>query len=105
MNPVPKKIVVNTGDQHTVQPIIDDFFSETCATIEARLGKKESPSPFEVKSMQIMNDRGVVNDDRLTYLLYNDRVVSGVFERRTTWNHVEYTFFRELRSVDDYFNF
>lgn len=97
---LPHPAVVNTGEQHTLQPTIDAFFSATKETIEARLGKQEGPY-FEIKSREMANEQGVITDDRITYLLYKDRMVCGVFERRTQWNHVEYTFFRDLRCLDD----
>ena len=36
------------------------------------------------------------SDNRLTYLLYNDKLVAGVVERRTEFNNLEYVFFRDL---------
>ena len=101
MKTIPKPVVVITGDQYKVQQTIDDFFVETRELIEARLSKLVSPPFFEIKSCSIVNEQGVINDDRLTYLLYQDRMVCGVFERRTNFNNIEYTFFRDIRSLDN----
>lgn len=99
MNPVPKSITVNTGDQHTVTKTIDDFFMETRRHIEEFF--KGHPIHFQIKSGNVSYQPNVVTDDRVTYLMYRQRVVASVVETRTDFNYVHYDFFRNLEGLEE----
>ena len=73
------------------QKKIDNFFLETKNYLEDKFGK--SPN-FEIISQEME-----LSNNRLTYLIYNDKCVAGVFERRTEFNNLEYIFFRELSGL------
>jgi len=95
MKPIPSPIMVTTGDQDKVQETIDSFFLET-----ARYLKQNNLIGCEIKSGEIAYNPRQVTDDRITYLLYQDQVVAGVLETRTEFNHVCYTFFRNLEGLE-----
>lgn len=78
-----------------IQKKIDDFFSETKNYLEDQFGES---SNFEIKSENLYLHNNP-SDNRITYLLYNDHCVAGVFERRTEFNNLEYLFFRNLKNT------
>lgn len=89
MKPVPKPITVITGDQHTVQKTIDDFFYDMGEFVKKRYS---GPSDFQIKSEEIV--RG---PDRRTYMVYNGKIIlASVLETRTEFNNVRYTFSRHF---------
>lgn len=94
MKPIPTPFVVNTGEQEKVQKTIDDFFVETKEFIGGMYEVQEWQ--FQINSGEIAYHNMVVTDDRITYLVYGDIVLASVFETRTEFNHVRYTFFRNL---------
>ena len=95
LKPVPKRIRAPLDGEDLsemkVQETIDDFFAETRKFIVNNFG--ESPN-FEIKSQGME-----LSDNRLTYLIYNDRCVAGVFEKRTEFNNLEFIFFRNLNNI------
>jgi len=98
MNSIPNQIIVNIGNQHSVQKTIDDFFLETKEFIEENydvLGLD-----FEIKSGEIAYQR-LISNDRVTYLSYRDMILAGVLETRTEFNYVQYTFFRNIEGVEE----
>ncbi|OIO81329.1 hypothetical protein AUJ84_01300 [Candidatus Pacearchaeota archaeon CG1_02_32_132] len=87
---VPKSFVVCTGEQHEIQHIVDGFFQErVCDLTREGLDR----NLFHMRSGEISYNGTQVTDDRLTYLLYQDRVVAVVLETRTDWNQARYDFF------------
>ena len=99
MNPIPNPIVVNTGGQSTVTNTIDDFFLETERYV--RENYKVQKSEFEIKSGGLAADFSQMSNDRITYLCYQDLVLASIFETRTEFNYVRYTFFRNLESLNE----
>lgn len=97
MKPVPKPITVNTGDQYKVTKTIDDFFLETCDYIREKY--QVQPSECQIKSGEIAYNPLQVTDDRITYLSYRGIVLACVFETRTEFNYVQYSFFRNLENI------
>lgn len=93
LKPVPKRIrcFLDSENSVKVQEKMDNFFLETKNYLENKFGK--SPH-YEIKSKNMEN-----SDNRLTYLLYEDNLVAGVFERRIEFNNLEYIFFRDLSEV------
>jgi hypothetical protein len=108
LKPVPERIRCPLDGVFTVevQEKIDNFFAETKNYLEEKFGK--SPY-FEIKSKNMelsdnrrdkeSSDNKRLSDNRITYLLYNDHCVAGVFERRTEFNNLEYIFFRNLKNT------
>lgn len=94
MNPIPNPIIVNTGEQERVSKTIDDFFIEIKDFIQEKYKVQESE--FEIKSGELAYNSTQITDDRITYLSYRDVILASVFETRTEFNHVRYTFFRNL---------
>lgn len=88
---VPERVRVIVGIYPEIQKKIDNFFIETKEYLDKKLG--ESPH-YEVKC-----DNMERSDNRLTYLLYKDKLVAGVVERRTEFNNLEYIFFRDLSEL------
>lgn len=94
MKPIPSPITVNTGKQEEVSKTIDDFFIETKNSIQSNCETKETD--FETKSGELAYSFSQITDDRITYLSYKDNIIASVFEIRTEFNHVRYTFFRNM---------
>jgi hypothetical protein len=92
MNPIPKSITVNTGEQHSLTKTIDDFFVETKEFAQQTYGLLESG--FQIRSGELAYHSHQITNDRVTYLAYMDVVLASVFETRTEFNYVKYTFFR-----------
>lgn len=101
MKSIPQSIVVITGDQHLVQPTIDNFFKETADYIQHHYGLKPGLYPFEIKSGEITYFGLTCSDDRVTYLSFFQKVVAAVMETRTYLNNVQYTFFRNLEGIEE----
>jgi hypothetical protein len=93
LNPIPKRIRCGLDSSNTsiVQDKMDNFFIETRNYLEYKYGK--SPH-FEIKYKNMEQ-----SDNVLTYLLYKDTCVAGVFERRTETNNLEYIFFRNMTQL------
>jgi len=94
MNPIPNSIRVNTGEQQKVSKTIDGFFVETKEFIEKTYKVQELE--FEIRSGNIAYNFTQMTDDRITYLSYRNMIIAGVFETRTEFNYIQYTFFRNL---------
>lgn len=92
LKPVPKRIRVVAGGYPEIIKEIDNFFIETKDYLEEKYGK--SPS-FEIESMNL-----VQSDNKLTYMNYKDYCVTGVFEKRTEFNNLEYIFFRDFSGLE-----
>ena len=99
MNTTPNPIRVNTGEQQRVSGTIDCFFSETKEFIEKTYGAQELE--LEIRSGEVAYNPLQVTDDRITYLSYQDMVLACVFETRTEFNYVQYTFFRNLEGFGE----
>lgn len=104
LNPLPKRIRCPLDADYSVkaQETIDAFFVETKDYLEDKFGKSpnfeiisQELGEFNIEPQQIKQ-----SDNRLTYLLYKDRCVAGVFERRTEFNNLEYIFFRDLNQLE-----
>ena len=89
MERVPERIVVDPGEQEGVEDTIDGFFEGVI---------RETGLTRRCYDRMSEEGRG---DNRITYLLCQDRVVAGVFERRTEFNRVEYVFFRDLNGLSE----
>jgi len=92
MELIPRTIVVNTGEQKDVARTIDNFFIDTKKDIERFYEVKKSD--WKIQSGNISYNSNQITDDRITYLLCQDVMLAGVFERRTEFNRIEYSFFR-----------
>jgi len=99
MNSIPNPITVNTGEQERVSKTIDDFFIETRDFILRTYKVQESG--FEIKSRELANNSSQITDDRVTYLVYKDMILASVFETRTEFNYVRYTFFRNSEGFEE----
>jgi hypothetical protein len=95
LSPVPTRIKCGLDSTNSieVQKKMDDFFLETKRYLINYIG--ESPH-IEIKSKEME-----LSNNRLTYLLYEDKCVAGVFERRTEFNNLEYIFFRDLTQIEN----
>ena len=102
MRNVPELITVNTGDQVEVSKTIDDFFIETKDFIVSNILSEYggNQNDFRLESGEIAFQPNVVTDNRITYLLYKQRVVACVLETRTEFNYVHYDFFRNLDDLN-----
>lgn len=101
MKPVLKAVTVITGDQHLVQPAIDDFLSDTAEHLRKNYGLRPGPNPFKIESGEIAYPCLYSGSDRVTYLSYFQRIVATVMETRTDLNYVQYVFFRNLEGIEE----
>ena len=93
--------VVDADERVEVVRTIDSFFKNTKECIES-IHDKSRPHKFEIKSGEIKYNVSKDSNDRLTYMLCDDRyVVVGVLETRTPINNVMYTFFRDLSFLEE----
>jgi hypothetical protein len=99
MNPVPNPITVNTGEQGGVSKTIDDFFIETRDFIRQTYEVQELK--FNIRSGELAYTSPQITDDRVTYLSYGNMILASVFETRTEFNHIRYTFFRNLEGFGE----
>ncbi len=104
LKPVPKRKRIFLDYAHEAEVEIDNFFLETKNYLENKFGEN---SIFEIKSFWLANENyfstnkndKAITDERIRYILYKDRVVAGVIERRTELNHAEFVFFRDLSKL------
>ena len=101
MKPIPYSVTVNTGDQHLMRPTIDDFFMDTAEHLKTNYGLRPGPHPFIIESGEIAYPGLTTSNDRVTYLSFFRKIVATVMETRTSFNHVQYTFFRNLEGVEE----
>jgi len=91
----PERIKILLEYTGEVQPKIDSFFVETKNYLESKYGKNPQ---FEIRSENFER-----SDNRLTYLIYKDKIVAGVIERRTEFNNAEFSFFRDFSNLENKF--
>ena len=99
MNQIPNTITVNTGEQERVSKTIDDFFTETRDFVQQNYEVQESE--FNIRSGELAYNPSQITDDRITYFSYRDIILASVFETRTEFNYVRYTFFRNLEGLGE----
>ena len=101
---IPPSTLVNTGEQHSMQPVIDDFLNQVYETIMANLnlerGQGKHPY-FKVKSGELAFNNFTITDNYISYLMYRERCVALVAKTRTGLNHVRYDFFLNLEGILD----
>ena len=87
LEPIPRKIRCGVGEDEdfNAQEAIENFFQETQNYLEEKFGR----SPHFERCFNNCEQ----SDKRVTYLIYQDQLVAGVFEWRTEANHKEYVFF------------
>ncbi|MEK6900107.1 MAG: hypothetical protein AABX05_03205 [Nanoarchaeota archaeon] len=100
MKPIPASVTVITGDQHLVQPTIDDFFRDIVDDIKKNYNLKQGPDPFRIDSGEVAYSNGQITDNRVTYLCFCQETIAVVMEMRTDFNHVCYNFFRNLEGLE-----
>ena len=93
MEPVPTQRTLQVGNEQ-IGEIIDKFLRERAEHAETEEGV--SRRTLEVKTGEISYREGVITNDRITYLTDGDRILAGVLETRTEFNHERYTFFRDI---------
>jgi hypothetical protein len=99
MKPIPKPRIVITGEQSEVTQTIDNFFAETVEFAQKRYNLL--PIYFELKSGELAYRHNQITDDRVTHLSYHNIILATVFETRTEENNVMYTFFRDLKGLEE----
>jgi hypothetical protein len=104
LKPIPKRIRVPLDGEYIgkVQEIIDNFFIETKEYLDKKykdeaLHIERQIYPLAHESCDSSN--AIITNDKIDYLLYNDKLVAGVIERRTEFNNLEYIFFRNLKDL------
>ena len=96
-SPVPKSITVNTGGEHEVAPIIDQFMAETASFVTMAL--RARIEDFRIESGEVSDGPNHISNDRVTFLKYKSQVIALVMETRTEFNFVRYDFFRNLKGL------
>jgi len=97
MKPVPESITVNTGDQHQVAPLIDQFMVETVEAVKEVT--KTHIGDFKIESGEVSDGPNHISNDRVTYPGFRNQVIALVMETHTGLNHVRYDFFRDLKGL------
>ena len=105
MKPAPSSIFASTGEDEEARNTVDNFLNETEEFVKYYLDREE-PNFFERKigelaffdSLHRKGDKfySQVTDNGVTYLTYEGSVLAGVLETRTEFNHIQFTFFRDL---------
>lgn len=98
MNPIPKPITVNTGEEGSIRKTIDDFFLETKDFVLQTYSVLNHD--FNIRSGELAYHYSQITDDRVSYLQYRDIVLASVFETRTELNYVHYIFFRNVENFE-----
>jgi len=104
LKPIPGRIrcFLDGDDLVDVQKTMDNFFVETKEYLDQKYKEKFPQIEVEVYPLaheSYGSSEIILTNDRLTYLLYNDRLVAGVIEKRTAYNNLEYIFFRNLKNL------
>ncbi len=94
---VPNSLVVNTGEQHEISKTIDDFFVGTKEFIQETYKVQELD--FQIKSGELAYHSSQITSDRITYLSYKDIIFASVIETRSEFNHIRYTFFKNMNDL------
>ena len=99
---VPKcaSIFLDAENSGKYQTKMEKFLVNTKNYLES-IHNKSKPHAFEIKSGELIYS-GVNSNDRLTYLIYEEKyLVAGVIETRTPFNHLQFTFFRDLSCLEE----
>lgn len=104
LKPVPGRIRAPLDGEYLVkvQETIDNFFVETKEYLEQKYNKEAPHIELQIYPLaheSCDSSNAIITNDRISYLLYNDRLVAGVIERRTEFNNLEYIFFRNLNKL------
>ena len=98
---IPMPIKVNTGEYEFVRGIVETFFENT--RDYAREKYNLSDKDFSRKISEFAYRPTGIAVEGIDFILWRDEVLSGVLQTRTDSNRVMYTFFRELRGLENYF--
>lgn len=97
--PKPASVFLDEKDLGEFQTKIDKFLVNTKNYIEG-VHDKSMPHSFEINIGELLYS-GVNSNDRLTYLIYEEKyLVAGVIETRTPFNNAQFTFFRDLSCLE-----
>ena len=101
MKEIPTSIRIDTGNQTKIQGTIDDFFKETAEFIETNY--LIEPNSLSIRTGGIAYDsmEPILTDNRVTYLIYKQKVIAIVMETRTEFNYVQFDFFRNLNGLEE----
>jgi hypothetical protein len=96
-----ERYIANTGREGPVYERMDAFFME----VRKELGGHDHEYEIKVAShfapySEIVQESAVL-DGRTRMMLFRDRLVAGVVERRTDLNYIEFLFFKHLDDVVD----
>lgn len=100
---VPKTVFTEVRPAPEIQKLMDDFFLNAKDYIQTKLMECDD-GLFEVKSANLVYDsdsahglKKVNSDNRITYVEFKEKyIIAGMFETRTAFNDLEFTFFRDL---------
>ena len=97
---VPKAIYRQVGDAKNVQNLMNDFFINTKEYIQNKLNINDMY--FQIKCADFAYSSKIVNsDNRITYVEFKEKhIVAGMFETRTAFNDLQFTFFRDLSCLE-----
>ncbi|MFZ5955615.1 MAG: hypothetical protein ACOYT4_04265 [Nanoarchaeota archaeon] len=102
LKPIPKRIIVNTGEQQTIQETIDDFFINTKKYLQSKYQNLRDNN-FEIKYGSIAYNCQQITNDGIINLLYMSHQIASIVMTRTELNYVEYNFYRNLRGLERIF--
>jgi len=99
---VPKSIFRQTGDEKIhVENLMEKFFVNTKKYVQSKL-KGDEDHYFKIKSASFSYGSRQVNSDNIvTYVEFRERyIIAGMFETRTAFNDLQFTFFRDLSCLE-----
>ena len=100
---VPKAIYRQVSGAGEVTNLMDDFFVNTKKYVESKLKLKNvGEAYFKIKSASFSYGSRQVNSDNIvTYVEFRERyIIAGMFETRTAFNDLQFTFFRDLSCLE-----
>jgi hypothetical protein len=98
---IPKAIFRQTDSTQDINKLMNSFFVNTKEYVKSRL-ENSIDNYFEIKSANLSYNSNEINsDNRISYLEFKEKyILAGMLETRTTFNNLQFTFFRDLSCLE-----
>jgi hypothetical protein len=98
---IPKAIFRQTDSTQDVNELMNSFFVNTKEYVKSKL-ENSIDNYFEIKSASLAYGPNEINsDNRITYIEFKEKyILAGMLETRTSFNNMQFTFFRDLSCLE-----
>ncbi len=99
---IPKPFGRITGESGNAHELMNNFFINTKEYIQSKLNDNDVNN-FKIEGGYLVSSPSeVISDNIINYLTFREKyVVATMFETRTEFNYLQFTFFRDLSCLEE----